>query len=219
LCDKWLITYGKDCNKQRKAWINKTEPTPLAADQVVEMDLMKQIQLHGHQAIDQIKVEKKVTPKKRDTAAIIFKQHERQTTTCQVYVRRTQAPWKTFWKPKELLSNIEPSDVYPLKSQQIDEAAFGKPNTLKSYTATPAIQSILCLLFKSHYLTKRSIQSICRAIPNDYFLYTKIQEYAQWDFRCLRHPNFDWEAQEVNNNREKHCNACLIHYDCSIEAV
>jgi hypothetical protein len=218
--DKRLEKYGNDCAKQRLACIHKSETTPLPMDQVVEMDLIKQIQRHRHQAINRLKVEKVLSPKQKVAHLQSFSNNMREEQKLvKLMAEERKQNEKTFWKPKDLPGHINPSNVYPTKSQLINETAFGKPNILKSYTVIPAMQSILCPLFKSGYVDTASIIFICHAIPNAKFLLKKIQEYAQWDFRCLRHPNFDWESKSVNNEREKHREACLIYYDCSIEAV
>jgi hypothetical protein len=46
--------------------------------------------------------EKRNSKEKGDIAAIILKQHERRTTTCQAYVRRTQTQQNNLLETKRV---------------------------------------------------------------------------------------------------------------------
>ena len=72
---------------------------------------------------------------------------------------------------------------------------------------------------KGAYLDPDDLGNLFKAVPRFKYLHDKIQEYSCWDFRCLQHPNFDWEAREVNEDRQKHREACLLHYNCLVEDV
>jgi hypothetical protein len=216
--DKRLNKYANDSDTQRLAWINRKETTPLATDQATEMDILKQVQSHRQQAIQRMSTDKSPQPKQivANLQSYSNNMREEQKLITQMCEERKKNE-KTFWSPKLLPTEIDPKDVYPNRSQLIKETSFGKPNLLKSYSVTPALQQVLCHIFKSHFMDTDSEKSICAAIPNAKFLRQKLKEYEHWDFRCLRHPNFDWESSKINEDREKHREACLLFYNGSIE--
>ena len=78
---------------------------------------------------------------------------------------------------------------------------------------------IICHILKSSFLDEDSKKNLCDTIPKAKLLLNKILEYQQWDFHCLCHPNFDWESSNINEDCQKHREACLVHYNCVIEDI
>ena len=47
-----------------------------------------------------------------------------------------------FWKPRQLPTNITPSQIYPTATQLITEKAYGKPTLCSTYTTDPTFTQI-----------------------------------------------------------------------------
>jgi hypothetical protein len=124
-----------------------------------------------------------------------------------------------FWKPRYLPPSVDPKKVYPSTSELIKRSAFGKPNILKTYTVIPAFSHILLPVLKREYLTKSDLQNFFQAMPAAQYLHGRIIALKHIDFRALRHPNFDWEAKEVNTDRQLLREAAILHYDGSYPAL
>jgi hypothetical protein len=103
--------------------------------------------------------------------------------------------------------------VYPTTSELIKCSAFGKPNILETYTIIPAFSHILLPVLKRDYLTKSDLKNCFQAMPAAQYLHGRIIALQHINFRALRHPNFDWEAKEVNTDRQLLREAAILHYD------
>jgi hypothetical protein len=127
--------------------------------------------MHCEQAIQRTSTNKSPQPKQIVANLHIYsnKMREEQKIIKQM-CNECKKNDKTFRKPKRLPEDIDPMNVYPSRSQLIKETSFGKPNLLKLYMVTPALQQVLCHNFKSRFMDERSKESVCAAIPNAQFL-------------------------------------------------
>jgi hypothetical protein len=72
----------------------------------------------------------------------------------------------TFWRVAKLLPNTNPHQVYPSKTELIQDTAFGKPHPCHSYTVTPAIQHLLIILLKFNLLEEQDAKNFSLTMKN-----------------------------------------------------
>jgi hypothetical protein len=217
--------FSRDSDSERLAIIHDSEFVPVHESQREELRLMKSIQQHRHDAI-------LCTPTVPSQADIVAGLEKLSTDTraesaiAGQMLQHRKKHANAFWKARYLPPTVDPKKVYPSTSELIKRSAFGKPNFLKTYTVIPAFSHILLPVLKREYLTKSDLKNFFKAMPAAQYLYGRIIALRHLDFRALRHPNFDWEAKEVNTDRQLLREAAILHYDgwfqpsnCTVEGA
>jgi hypothetical protein len=127
------------------------------------------------------------------------------------------------YKRQDLLPFIDiTSTLYPSKVNLEQTTKFGKSNLKKSFTVVPdrgALAQVILPVLKSGFLGQFDIWSI-QGINVHFNLFVKgYNQTRNIDFRILQHPNTDWQATKINEEKMFLRMAALYHYNMDVTSL